>query len=544
MIKNLFMYLCSFLMISSSYSCVNITNDIEYNDNCYIYTIEKLNCCNYFNLNSECLNIYNNCVNYEHYIINNLVDQCDSYNSTIYNISYSNKCHNFTVHLDNSCCDNINQNECLNWYIGCNNFSENSRCLLPMQYSNNYCANYVSHINSECCNSFNDQCKRIYDWCLLNHPHENSIFNLYLRPLHGYTIGNNINVLNNIEIENCAKECINLYYCRSFDYFYDTNECYLSYHVNGDVISDENNNIVSHVTLLHDRNASYYEKSIILPYDHVHCNVEYPSWLGDGICDFIGGYNTEQCNYDNGDCCYESCNFLFCGMINDFYCLDPSINFPSTTTITSTPTTTRTSTPTTTRTSTPTTTRTSTPITTRTSTPTTTRTLTPTTTRTSTPTTTATSTQITTKTSTVTTKLSLTTIPIQTSISENTQETHESLITTTISSNIEKQNSNNNSENNNKHMSTALIIIISLSVIVFIFIICSIIYYIHSNKRMINQINNSRTTPSFTNPIYSIHQDQNGDLNENNYKELEIQDEVFIDENYLNIGSNSDESNI
>lgn len=32
------------------------------------------------------------------------------------------------------------------------------------------------------------------------------------------------------------------------------------------------------------------------------CDVPYPEYVGDGYCDMSGGYNTEACNWDGGDC--------------------------------------------------------------------------------------------------------------------------------------------------------------------------------------------------------------------------------------------------
>lgn len=32
------------------------------------------------------------------------------------------------------------------------------------------------------------------------------------------------------------------------------------------------------------------------------CDVKYPSLLGNGVCDEEGGYNTEDCDWDGGDC--------------------------------------------------------------------------------------------------------------------------------------------------------------------------------------------------------------------------------------------------
>ena len=56
------------------------------------------------------------------------------------------------------------------------------------------------------------------------------------------------------------------------------------------------------------------------------CQVENPSWVGDGHCDQCD-YNSPECGYDGGDCCKETCED---GGANDydcsasvFHCLDP-----------------------------------------------------------------------------------------------------------------------------------------------------------------------------------------------------------------------------
>tara|TARA_Y100000591_G_C21848416_1_gene710065 strand:+ start:2129 stop:2842 length:714 start_codon:yes stop_codon:yes gene_type:complete len=63
-----------------------------------------------------------------------------------------------------------------------------------------------------------------------------------------------------------------------------------------------------------------------MPNPNSNCNVRNPSLLGDSVCDHIGGYNSEDCGYDDGDCCKESCMMkdftLFCG-ITGYNCIDP-----------------------------------------------------------------------------------------------------------------------------------------------------------------------------------------------------------------------------
>jgi len=55
------------------------------------------------------------------------------------------------------------------------------------------------------------------------------------------------------------------------------------------------------------------------------CHVDDSSWIGDGYCDKNGGYNTNACNYDGGDCCPNRCyrsDTYECG-VNGYNCLDP-----------------------------------------------------------------------------------------------------------------------------------------------------------------------------------------------------------------------------
>eukprot|EP00591_Stephanopyxis_turris_P005654 CAMPEP_0195507010 /NCGR_PEP_ID=MMETSP0794_2-20130614/543_1 /TAXON_ID=515487 /ORGANISM="Stephanopyxis turris, Strain CCMP 815" /LENGTH=842 /DNA_ID=CAMNT_0040633541 /DNA_START=258 /DNA_END=2786 /DNA_ORIENTATION=+ len=57
------------------------------------------------------------------------------------------------------------------------------------------------------------------------------------------------------------------------------------------------------------------------------CVVEYTSYLGDGACDIAGGYNTDACGWDAGDCCPSTCrqrgeDSYTCGA-RAFFCIDP-----------------------------------------------------------------------------------------------------------------------------------------------------------------------------------------------------------------------------
>jgi len=64
------------------------------------------------------------------------------------------------------------------------------------------------------------------------------------------------------------------------------------------------------------------------------CCVPDPTFLGDGACDVYAPFNTEECGYDLGDCCRESCRadttFGCAAKEGDdygpfgFYCLDPA----------------------------------------------------------------------------------------------------------------------------------------------------------------------------------------------------------------------------
>ena len=55
-----------------------------------------------------------------------------------------------------------------------------------------------------------------------------------------------------------------------------------------------------------------------MPIHDTYCNVVNAKWLGDGVCDKTGGYNTKECHYDEGDCCEETCSNirakLLCGL--------------------------------------------------------------------------------------------------------------------------------------------------------------------------------------------------------------------------------------
>jgi len=47
------------------------------------------------------------------------------------------------------------------------------------------------------------------------------------------------------------------------------------------------------------------------------CDVTSPEWLGDGECNFIGGYNTKECGWDGGDCLRMNAGFKNCTVLSD-----------------------------------------------------------------------------------------------------------------------------------------------------------------------------------------------------------------------------------
>jgi len=58
------------------------------------------------------------------------------------------------------------------------------------------------------------------------------------------------------------------------------------------------------------------------------CSVSYPSYVGDGHCDTTGEYNTISCGWDGGDCCEDSCissDSYTCGT-NSYDCKDPEFS--------------------------------------------------------------------------------------------------------------------------------------------------------------------------------------------------------------------------
>ena len=89
----IFLILFSLFTLTAN-KCININNNRteaflnnSYNDNCYDYTLDILpECCDYFLHDQNCISAYNECINYEDYILNNIKHQCHSYNQTIFNM--------------------------------------------------------------------------------------------------------------------------------------------------------------------------------------------------------------------------------------------------------------------------------------------------------------------------------------------------------------------------------------------------------------------------------------------------------------------------
>lgn len=307
----------------NSTSILNIFNT-TYNEDCYKHTIEHDNCCDYIVTNQHCRDTYIECVDHEKFILDNLKDHCHNYNDSMLNLSYHDECHTFTLNLEPYCCDNLLQESCADWYTQCHTFNEtfNQTCNIPTSYRNSYCSNFTKHINHDCCDDFTTHCDQIYDWCINNNPNETGILDFFVGPRNGYTIGTSIMVYENTDtIEDCATYCFDTYSCLSFDYFYNTKHCHINKHMLGDIVNGQIVNLVYN----QDFDARYYEKKHDMPFHDSLCNIKNDHWLGDGICDKNGGYNTYHCGYDGGDCCKQSCDSIYCGLLG-YNCIDYNYN--------------------------------------------------------------------------------------------------------------------------------------------------------------------------------------------------------------------------
>ena len=503
-LSNIFLIsLFGFLIPNVDSNCISINSpeftqilNVSYHDKCYKHTIEQENCCNYFLLNENCQDIYLQCVHYEDYVLNNTMSQCHSYNKTLNEVNYSDKCHHFTLYLQPYCCDDLNNDDCFDWYTQCISHDKNDtqECDIPTKYTNKFCADYTKHIDENCCHDFTDICSQIYQWCYSNHPNETSILDLFIGPKEGYTIGSNLKIFHNINHpEDCAQLCLNTRLCRSFDYVKNRKDCYLSKHVIGDVI---NSDITVNLIIRPDLETYYYELIFNMPYENTLCNVKRPSWIGDGICERRGGYNTEQCGWDGGDCCKTTCDLIFCGIFG-FDCKDPAILYPPTNTPTQSPTTgAPTIHPTTHPTYSPTPTPTNHPSEEPTSSPTDTPTYPPTGVPTLQPTKTPTDTP--TKDPTISPSSSPTTS--SPTISPTKLPTKTPTIKPTIQIIIEKSSSDNS---NLKQQITSMIISLSLLSFLLVIIVFLFCKYRNNNSNSFYPPSNSGVnSQSFSNPLY------------------------------------------
>ena len=330
----------------------------------------------------------------------------------------------------------------------------------------------------------------------------------------GYTIGVNLKIFHNINTaKQCAQLCLDTKDCRSFDYIINLKNCYLSKHVIGDVIDSD-----IKVELIERDNieAHYYELILKMPIENSLCNIKFPTWLGDGICERRGGYNTERCGWDGGDCCKATCNLFFCG-ITGFDCKDPAILYPPTKLPTKSPTTgtptihptihpTYSPTPTPTNhpsdepTNTPTDTPTYTPTGVPTIQPTDTPTDTPTYTPTGVPTLQPTNTPTNTPTKDPTNSPSLSPTTASPTVYPTKLPTKIPTIKPTIQIIIEKSSSD---DSDLKQQITSMIIAISLLsflIVMILFIFCK--YKNYQNNNTYNISPNGVNAQSFSNPLY------------------------------------------
>ena len=300
-----------------------------YNNDCYDHTIQTIDdCCENFIINNNCENMYTHCINYNHFVIDNIHTGCHIHNESIFDISYTDYCHQFVLQIDPFCCKNITN--CLGWYTNCaTNYTHNNHsCVIPTKYTSDWCSNYTINIDPNCCDYFNNHCSQIYNWCIQNSPTHVSIFDLFLPSQIGMSIGSTLITYSNTPtLIECLQMCLSNVICKSINYVNNLKYCNLNRYKIGDLIDG---NIVS---LLDDPNSIYLEKKLSMPYHNTYCNIKNPSFIGDGFCDKKGGYNLQVCNYDGGDCCKDTCLLndftLFCGF-NGYNCLDPNVLNPPT----------------------------------------------------------------------------------------------------------------------------------------------------------------------------------------------------------------------
>ena len=94
----LFLFFIFFNLFIGIFSeCINInqsiilkTFNISYDPECYFHTIHSYNdCCQYMLIKDSCKQIYSDCIEFKHFVLDNEIQQCNSHNTSILNIEYS-----------------------------------------------------------------------------------------------------------------------------------------------------------------------------------------------------------------------------------------------------------------------------------------------------------------------------------------------------------------------------------------------------------------------------------------------------------------------
>ena len=143
---NLLLFFC-FGLVNSK--CVNINTpeitkklNVTYDSECFNHVKGQYECCSHFMLDDRCIDDYKECSKYKEFILNGLKHECDGHNKNIMNLTYSDKCHDFTLSLKPYCCDNMSLPECSDWYTDCHLHSaghhDEVNCSIPTKYNNQH----------------------------------------------------------------------------------------------------------------------------------------------------------------------------------------------------------------------------------------------------------------------------------------------------------------------------------------------------------------------------------------------------------------------